>query len=208
VSRPEQLVLQDDPSFIPDFALPPPELLDDLNLGFNADILRSGESQSLAPFGSQQSSQSSHVGDYGLVLPSSSPDRPAGGGLEGDNGGQDDIDLDHLLDLEEPEFVFGEDGDIIEFTPGQRAPETPAASPAGGVALMHSDAGASARVRQEHGEGHQGGAQVSFSTISHPDHALCLLALHTSIVFVDPVCPHHTHTPNLILGATLPSVPL
>lgn len=168
MSRPEQLVLQDDPSFLPGFALPPPELLADFDLGFNNELPRSGESQSLTPFGSQQSSQSSHIGGYGLVLPSSSPDRPAGGGLEGDNGGQDDIDLDHLLNLEEPDFVFGEDGDIIELTPVQRAPETPAAAPATGGAPMHSDAGASARVRQEHEEGQQGGAQVSLAAVSHP----------------------------------------
>ncbi|KAF3046067.1 hypothetical protein E8E12_010786 [Didymella heteroderae] len=162
-ARPEQLVLQDDPSFLPDFALPPPELLADLNLGPIPGLPRCGESQSLTPFGSQQSSQSSHVGDFGLVLPSSSPDRTAGGGLKGYNGKQDDndmLDIDKLLNLAEPDFVFGEDGDIIEFTSGQRAPETPAAATAAGVASMHSDAGASARVRQEHEEGQQGGAQA------------------------------------------------
>ncbi|KAF2629688.1 hypothetical protein BU25DRAFT_489699 [Macroventuria anomochaeta] len=159
-ARPEQLVLQDDPSFLPEFALPPPELLANLNLGFNLDLPRSGESQSLTPFGSQQLSQSSHIAGYGLVLPSSSPNRPAGVGLEGDNdrqGDNDMFDIDNLMQLDEPDFIFGEDGDIIELTPGQPAPATPAAA---GGARMHSDAGASARVRQEHEEGQQGGDQV------------------------------------------------
>lgn len=82
--RPEQLVLPEDPSFLPDFALPPPELLAHLDLGL--DITRSGESQSLTPFGSQQSQSSSHAGALGgLVLPSSSPGAPGSFRLEGDN---------------------------------------------------------------------------------------------------------------------------
>ncbi|KAF1929380.1 uncharacterized protein M421DRAFT_100483 [Didymella exigua CBS 183.55] len=158
-ARPEQLILQDDPYFLPDFALPPAEFLADLGL----DLPRSGESQSLTPFGSQQSSQSPHVGGYGLVLPSSSPDRSVGVGLEGDNGGHDNdgfVDIDNLLNLEEPEFIFGEDGNIIEFTPAQHAPETPAAAVAAGGAPMQSDAGASARVRREHEEGQLGRAEA------------------------------------------------
>jgi hypothetical protein len=52
---------------------------------------------------------------------------------------------------------------MIEFTPSQPAPATPAAV----EALMHSDAGANARVRQEHEEGQQAGDQVSVVAISH-----------------------------------------
>lgn len=79
------------------------------------------------------------------------------------------LDIDNLLQLDEPDFTFGEDGDIIELTPGQHAPATPAAA---GGAPMYSDAGASARVRQEHEEGQQGGAQVSTaakSTLTTPN---------------------------------------
>jgi meiotic recombination protein REC8 len=200
ISRPEQLVLQDDPSFLPEFALPPPELLAELDLGFNLDLSRSGESQSLTPFGSQQSSQSSHVGGYGLVLPSSSPDRPAGVGLEGDNveqGNNDMLDIDNLLNLEEPDFVFGEDGDIIEFTPGQRAPETPAVAVATGGVQMLSDAGASARVRQEHQERQQGGAQVSFAAASHLFRTASLLARHSRVPLITHSVTHHAHTSSL-----------
>ena len=168
IARPEQLILPDDPSFLPDFILPPQELLADLDLGLNLDLPRSGESQSLTPFGSQHSSHSSHVAGYGLVLPSSSPNRPAGVGLEGDNGtqgGNDFVDVDNLLQLNEPDFMFGEDGDMIEFTPGQPALATPAVVEG---APMPSDAGASARVGQVHEEGQQAGDQVSSAPISHP----------------------------------------
>ncbi|KAF9698437.1 hypothetical protein EKO04_003770 [Ascochyta lentis] len=152
-ARPEQLVLQDDPSFLPEFALPPAEFLADLDLGFDLEFPRSGESQSLTPFGSRQSSQSSHVAGFGLVLPSSSPNRPGQFMIEGDDGvpGVDDI-----LQLDEPDFTFGEDGNLIVFTPRQPAPATPAVA----GAPMHSDAGASARVRREHEEGQQGGDQA------------------------------------------------
>ncbi|KAJ4358948.1 R8 protein [Ascochyta clinopodiicola] len=152
-ARPEQLVLQDDPSFLPEFAFPPADLLADLDLSFNLDFPRSSESQSLTPFGSRQSSRSSHVAGFSLVLPSSSPDRPGQFRLEGDDGVPN---VDDMLQLDEPDFTFGEDGNIIQFTPSQPAPATPAVA----GAPTHSDAGASARVRREHEEGQQGGDQV------------------------------------------------
>jgi meiotic recombination protein REC8 len=151
--------------------LPPPELLTGIDPGLGLDVPRWGESQSLTPFGTQQSSQSSRVGGYSLVLPSSSPDRPAGGALEGDDGGQgnqDMQDIDNILQLDDPDFAFGEDGDIIELTPGSRAPVAPATPVAAGRATMHSDAGVSSQVRREHAEGQQRGDQVSFGPLSHP----------------------------------------
>lgn len=144
--------------------MPPPELLgQDLNL----DFPHSGDSQSLTPFGSRQSSQSSHVGGYGLVLPSSTPDQPAGGGLQGDQDNNAIRDIDNLLQLDDPEFEFGEDGDIVEFTPGSRAPAAPVTPVASRGPAVHSDADASARVRQDHEEGRQRGEQVSFAALSH-----------------------------------------
>ncbi|KAJ4994305.1 hypothetical protein SVAN01_00134 [Stagonosporopsis vannaccii] len=156
-ARPEQLVLQDDLSFLPEFALPPPELLVDLGLGVDLDSPRSGQYQSLTPFGSRQSSQSSHANGFGLVLPSSTPDRLPAVGLEGDYGGQGDdlLNIENLLQLEEPDFTFGEDGDIIELTPRQHARGAFATPTAVGISSMHSDTAVSARVRQEHKEGRQ-----------------------------------------------------
>lgn len=173
--RPEQLVLQDDPSFLPEFALPPPESLADLDLGFNLELPRSGESQSLTPFGSQPSSQPSNFGGFGLVLPSSSPNQPADFGFGNDNRARRDnsvLNIDNLLQLDDPDFTFGEDGDLIEFTPSHPAPATPAVMRG---APMHSDAGASARVRLEHKEGQQAGAQVGFTPVSHLYQVACQL---------------------------------
>lgn len=69
-------------------------------------------------------------------------------------------DVENLLQLDEPDFTFGEDGDLIQFTPGQPLPATPTVTRG---AQMHSDVGASARVRREHEEGQQGGDQVSLA---------------------------------------------
>jgi meiotic recombination protein REC8 len=161
--RPEQLVLQDDPSFLPEFALPPPEVLADLDFGLDLSISRSGDSQSLTPFGSQYSQSSSHTGALGgLVLPTSSPD-PLGGGfeLQGDNDEAEHssfLGATDGLDLGEPDFIFDENGEYLEVPVAQNVAGTPAARSA---AAMHSDAGASAKVRKEHEEGRMGGAQVS-----------------------------------------------
>jgi meiotic recombination protein REC8 len=165
INRPEQLVLQDDPSFLPGFALSPPELLVDLDLALDLNVSRSGESQSLTPFGLQQSQSSSQAGALGgLVLPTSSPGEPGSFRLQGDN---DAVDPTGFLgadgfDLGEPEFVFDENGELSEVPQAQRGAGTPAARSG---AAMHSDAGASAKVRQEHEEGRTGGAQVSFTAV-------------------------------------------
>lgn len=169
--RPEQLVLPDDPSFLPEFALVPPELLADLDLPFDLGITRTGESQSFTPFGSQHS-QSSH-GDAigGLVLPSSSPSMPGGEfRLEGDNGlgsiggPSGMLGAGDMLEVLEPDFTFGEDGDIIDLTASNAVVRTPGAP---GRNTMHSDAGASERVRREHEEGRRTDAQVSFTAVFH-----------------------------------------
>jgi hypothetical protein len=150
-TRPEQLVLPDDPSFLPDFVLPPPELVADLDLRLNFDIARSGESQSLTSFGSQQSPTSSHAGVLGgLVLPSSSPNAPVAFQLAGDDyplvyaGLTGDHDLSQLG---EPDFTFDENGELIDGPPVRASAGTPAAK---GGATMHSVAGASEKVGRDH----------------------------------------------------------
>jgi hypothetical protein len=77
-------------------------------------------------------------------------------------------DIDNILQLDDPDFAFGEDGDIIEFSHGSRAPVAPATPAAAGRKTMHSDASASSQVRREHAEGQQRGDQVSFGPLSHP----------------------------------------
>ncbi len=129
----------------------------------------------MTPLGSQQSSQlsqSSDIAAYGLILPSSTPDRLTVVAPEHDTNGQDRNDMaeiDKLLQLDEPDFTFGEDGDIIELTPSKRAAILPATPTAVVAPSMHSDVGISAKVRQEHEEGQQRGAQVSFFKLLSPD---------------------------------------
>lgn len=169
--RPEQLILPDDQSFLPDFAFAPPALLADLDFSFNLDMARPGESQTLTPFGSQRSQSSSHIGAIGgLILPSSSPSVPGGLRFKGDNGpgsvggASDMFGAGNILDLDEPDFTFDDDGDIIDFGDRDTEPKTPGVR---GGATMSGDAGASARVRREHEEGRSAGVQVSFTVVSH-----------------------------------------
>jgi meiotic recombination protein REC8 len=161
--RPDQLMLQDDPSFLPEFALPPLELLADLDARLNLDVSRSGDSQSLTPLGSQRSQSSSQVGALGgLVLPTSSPDHPGCFSLGGDNDAVDLGGADDNIVLEDPVFGFDDDGMLFEGPPAEKVAGTPAAQ--SGAAML-SDAGASAKVRREHEEGRMGGVQVSFNAV-------------------------------------------
>ncbi|KAF2689605.1 hypothetical protein K458DRAFT_475049 [Lentithecium fluviatile CBS 122367] len=157
-AKPEQLVLPDDPSFLPEFALPPPELLAELNLGPALEPLRNGDSQSLTPFGSQQpTTPGGPIG--GLILPSSSSVGAGEFVIHGDNGLGALGGPSALLggeDLDDPGFAFDDNGNIIDFEEVNVISGTPAVP---GGATMPSDAGASARVRQEHEEGLQAGAQ-------------------------------------------------
>ncbi|KAF2810502.1 uncharacterized protein BDZ99DRAFT_443330 [Mytilinidion resinicola] len=154
--RPDQLVLEDDPTFLPEFLLPPPDLsLSGVNLGGPA-----GEAQGsllFTPYGSQDLSGSQGIGGPvgGLVIPSS---RSASGGfddgeyfIQGDDGRGTSQQLDQLDEpLVEADFAFDADGNIIDLTPTNPIGEkhTGTTRPAIG-----SDTGASARVRQEHQEG-------------------------------------------------------
>ena len=93
----------------------------------------------------------------GLILPSSSPNRPGDFRVEGDNGiGTETrsamFDSGDPMDLDEPDFMFSADGDIVQLTPAAIRSGTPA---------MQSGTGASAKVRREHEEGLQGDDQVS-----------------------------------------------
>lgn len=156
-------MIQDDPAFLPDLALPGLDI--DLSaLDISTDD-SSRRSSILSPH-SQQSSLSSHAGAdesvLGLVIPSSYS------GGAGDLGGfifpgenissaQRSARIGRLLDDEDegfniyPGFTIDADGNLVEErTPG------PGAAPAGGMRLG-SDSATSARVRQEILEGQQAG---------------------------------------------------
>ncbi|KAF2798527.1 hypothetical protein K505DRAFT_405148 [Melanomma pulvis-pyrius CBS 109.77] len=160
-ARPEQLVLQDDPSFLPDFALPPPELLVDLDLALPLETPRSGESQSLTPFGSQQVPGTPGRPIGGLILPSSSSRDMGEFRVEGDDdpssvgGPSGMLRAEDLLEpLAEPDFGFDAEGNFFDHAPHPVTPAVP------GGANVPSDAGASARVRQEHEEGRYDGTEL------------------------------------------------
>jgi meiotic recombination protein REC8 len=158
--RPEQLVLQDDPSFLPEFALPPPELLANLNLGPAIKPLRNGDSQSLTPFGSQQDPSTPEGRVGGLILPASSSVAAGDFVVHGSAGLRGPSDMFGGDELDDPGFGFDDEGNLIDYEPANVNPATPAAP---GGSAVPSDDGASARVRQEHEEGLQAAAQVSFT---------------------------------------------
>jgi hypothetical protein len=103
-------------------------------------------------------------------LPTSSPVMAAEFRLEGDDGvgsvgGRSTmLGAGETLELEDPDFMIGDSGEIIPFTPRRKVPRTPARTVG---ATMSGDAGASTRVRKEHEEGQQAGSQVSFAAFSH-----------------------------------------
>ncbi|PVH92072.1 hypothetical protein DM02DRAFT_576286 [Periconia macrospinosa] len=166
-ARPEQLILQDDPSFLPEFAVPPTELLAQLDIGPPLDpALHVGDSQSLTPFGSQQHPSTPGPPIGGLVLPVSSSARSGGFGGLGDvgfssvggaSGGLPDIGgFDDAIS--DPGFTFDDDGNLVDLTDANEPAQPGTPSHVRGAA-MQSDDQASARVRQEHEEGLQAGAE-------------------------------------------------
>ncbi len=166
IGSPDQLVLQDDPAFLPEFALPGLDI--DLSaLDISTDD-SSRRSSILSPH-SQRSSLSSHQeadeSMLGLIIPTSDT------GGAGDLGGfilpgenvssvQRSERLGRLLDEEEeegfnldPGFTIDADGNLIEeHTPGPG----PATAPSGG-ARLGSDTATSGPVQQELLEGLQVG---------------------------------------------------
>ncbi|CAN9439611.1 unnamed protein product [Alternaria alternata] len=161
-ARPEQLIFEDDPSFLPELALPPPDLLSELDHNFNLDITRSRDSQSLTPFGSQRSLSSSHASAIGgLILPTSSPIVAGEFRLEGDDGMSSGgvpsiMDSRNTIEIEDPDFMFADDGEIIQFSPRRSVDRTTARTPG---ATMSSDARTSAWAPKEHMKGHRAGNQ-------------------------------------------------
>ncbi|KAG9185180.1 hypothetical protein G6011_07724 [Alternaria panax] len=157
-ARPEQLIFEDDPSFLPEFALPLPDLLSELDHNFNLDIARSGDSQSLTPFGSQRSLSSSHADVLGgIILPTSSPVAAGEFSLEGDDGvSSAGGPSGNTIEIEDPDFMFADDGEIVQLSPRRSVARTPARTSG---ATMFADAGASAQVWKGHDDGQRSGNQ-------------------------------------------------
>lgn len=164
LGRPEQLVLQDDPAFLPEFDLPNLDL--DLSI-FDASTQASSKRASILSATSNQSSQSSNQeGEnsvLSLVIPSSGSGNAGIGGFitaesEGTSAHRDTRPADHEEGFfPDVDFNFDAEGNLIEF--GDKEPvRAGQAEPA--LTRIRSDSVASAQVRQEHQEGLLAGQQA------------------------------------------------
>lgn len=145
---------------MPEFALPPPELLAQLEMGLRLDPpMHMGDSQSLTPFGSQRRPSTPEAPLGGLILPVSSSARSGGYGgpldagfssVGGASGGIQDIEgYDDAIS--EPGFTFDDNGDLIDFSEVDRNAPTGVPDVVRGVNMQHDDI-ANEQVRQEHDE--------------------------------------------------------
>jgi hypothetical protein len=81
------------------------------------------------------------------------------------------------------DWALDDDGNFIDLALGQTLPGTPAVAQG---ATMPSDAGASARVRQQHEEDQRAGAEVSFAAVYYPyRHSLLLYLSLCSRFFIE-----------------------
>ncbi|KAF2135765.1 uncharacterized protein K452DRAFT_303302 [Aplosporella prunicola CBS 121167] len=165
-ARPEQLLLEDDPTFLPDFALAPLDFdLSNLEAPSpRSEKLRSSRSGSRSSISLEEQLPAGPVG--GLELPTSDSIGGDLGGfvVPGDEGpGVKVPDAGALIAeddgfLPEADFGFDADGNLLEFT-GTDQPHhsTPGTAPRLGLG---SDTAASARVRQDHEGGQLPGEDV------------------------------------------------
>ncbi|KAI4196754.1 MAG: hypothetical protein LQ348_002249 [Seirophora lacunosa] len=179
-ARPEQLVLEDDPAFVPDMVLPGLDLdLAALDITTDASSRRSSILSPYSQRTSLSSQQASDESALGLIIPSSDGGGEGGlggfdvpsseqasvhhagvGGLFGET--EDDFNLD-------PGFIFDNDGNIIDTAEGAAPLPSQTTLPAPG--RIRSDSGASSHVRRELREGMQAG-QVEFGDFMDFDNQL------------------------------------
>ncbi|KAK0653749.1 Meiotic recombination protein rec8 [Lasiodiplodia hormozganensis] len=170
-TRPDQLLLEDDPSYLPDFALAP-LYLSDSELE-PPSLTRSSSLSSLHHSRTPRRSisiEDQHGGPvFGIQLPSSDSGGPSGIGgfvVPGDEGPGTRVPGGSALDIEnegfEPgvDFGFDAEGNLIEHAPADKLQRTPsnAARPDPLSRALPSSSAASARARQEHEEAQQFGA--------------------------------------------------
>ncbi|KAL8938250.1 MAG: hypothetical protein Q9211_003297 [Gyalolechia sp. 1 TL-2023] len=166
-ARPDQLILEDDPAFVPEMVLPGLDIdLSALDIFTDASSRRSSLLSPHSQRASLSSQGTSNESALGLVIPSSE------GGGAGELGGfvalsseqasvrrsagagdlfveaEDDFNLD-------PGFMFDNDGNMINTGDDVPPTQTEQVLPAAG--RIRSDSGASAQVRRELEEGLQAG---------------------------------------------------
>lgn len=166
--RPDQLVLEDDPSFLPDFALAPLDLDDVSELDLpgparSSSLLSLRRSRSPRPITLEE-----HEGGpvLGIQVPSSdaSPGGLAGFVVPGDDGPGTRVHGGTAIYMDdegfEPgvDFGFDADGNLVEHALTDHVQRTPATVARPG---LPSSSAASARVRQEHEDAQQLGGDVS-----------------------------------------------
>ncbi|KAL8716156.1 MAG: hypothetical protein Q9220_000061 [cf. Caloplaca sp. 1 TL-2023] len=209
-ARPDQLVLEDDPAFVPDMGLPGLDIdLRALDISTDESARRS----SLLSFPSQHTSLSSRSSNdasmLGLVIPSS--DDGGAGDLGGfivpssdrasirrdfGSGGlfheaEDDFSLD-------PGFIFDEEGNLI--LTGKDAPLSQIEQVQPMLGRMRSESGASSQVRRELEEGRQAGqlelremmkSDLNIPQINDEDLILPQAEAFTPIRTQAPAVPHN-----------------
>ncbi|KAL8908094.1 MAG: hypothetical protein Q9171_005588 [Xanthocarpia ochracea] len=168
-ARPDQLVLEDDPAFVPDMILPGLDIdLANLDVSTDASSKRSSTLSALSHRSSLSSQHGNEDSMLGLVIPSSengglgdfggfvipSSDRasvrPSAAGGDLLREAEDDFNFD-------PGFIFDNDGNLIP-----TADDDPQLQPdpvQSAAERIRSDSGASAHVRRELAEGLQAGQQ-------------------------------------------------
>ena len=175
---PDQLIVQDDPAFLPELALPGLDIdLSALDISMDDSSRRSSL---LSPPSQLSSVSSTHESDEsmpGIIIPSSGT---GGGGsiggfiLPGDDrsSAQRTSRMRSILGEEDegfdldPGFTFDEQGDIVFNDAGALVQAESATRP--GPIRLGSDSAMSARVRQEIEEGMQAGQfDVSTESLIH-----------------------------------------
>ncbi|MCJ1393678.1 hypothetical protein MMC18_006554 [Xylographa bjoerkii] len=157
-ARPDQLVLQDDPAFLPDIDLPSLDL--DLSL-FENSTQGSSQRTSVMSAGSNQSSRSSNkegeASEFGLIIPTSDSGNPGDTGgfhlaKSGSSATKRDAGIADFFPEEQGffpdvDFNFDAEGNMIEL-------ETPQAVQSNEpVPRGRSDSGVSTQIRQDQEEG-------------------------------------------------------
>ncbi|KAL1648060.1 R8 protein [Diplodia intermedia] len=169
-TRPDQLVLEDDPSYLPDFALAPLDLdgsdLEPPSLTRSSSLSSLRHSRSPRRSISLEDQKRGSV--FGIQVPSSDSGGFSGIGgfvVPGDEGPGTRVPGGSVLNVEEEgfepgvDFGFDEEGNLVEHASADKLHRTPLSGTRPGLLGrgmgFPSSSAASARVRQEHEEAQQ-----------------------------------------------------
>lgn len=173
--RPDQIMLQDDPAFLPELAFRALDIdLSALELSSDATSHRSSLMSQRSQVSSQSSGQDIQEPHLGLVIPTSDTGGIGDVGgfvIPGDDGdsahrgrrpGDNIFERDEEGFLPDVDFEFDAEGNVVELNAEDRAQRQGVMSVGG--SRLSRDSAASGRVRREHEEGLQAMAQLEVST--------------------------------------------